>query len=57
MVHVAIDLVLVDALGEQFTDNEEDVGIVRIVGKTSRIGHHATVDWYSEGLLQLVEAS
>ena len=57
VVDVAVNLVLVDALGEQLRDNEEDVGVAAVVGEAARVGHHAAVDGHGEVLAQLLEAS
>ena len=41
-----IDFVLVNALGQQFADNQIDFPIVGIEGETSRIGHHPCVNTF-----------
>ena len=48
MIDVAVDLVLVDALGEQLADDEKDLRTAGVVGETARIGHHAAIDGNGE---------
>ena len=57
MVDVAVDLILVDVLGEQLADDEEDIWVVGIEGEASRIGHHATIDGNGIVLTQTIEES
>ena len=42
--HLAINLVLVDFLSQQFTDNQEDRRVVGVVSETTGISHHTAVD-------------
>ena len=43
-IDVAINLVLVDTLAQEHADEEVDFGVVGVVGKASRVGHHACVE-------------
>ena len=49
MIDVAIDLVLVDVLGEQLADDEEYLRTGTIEGEATRIGHHAAIDRNGKG--------
>ena len=55
--HLAVDGVLVDALGEQFADDEVDFAVVGVVGKAARVGHHAGVDAFGRFLGDVAEVS
>ena len=55
VIYVAINLILIYLLGEQLADDEEDVGMVGVIGKATRIGHHTTVDRTGKVLTQLLE--
>ena len=55
--YVAIDLILVDALGQELADDVIDVRTRRIISKSTGIGHHAAVNAGSPGLVQLREAA
>ena len=49
VIDVAIDLVLVDVLGEQLADDEEYLRTGAIEGEATRIGHHAAIDGNGKG--------
>ena len=53
MIHVAIDTILIDALGEQLADNLENLGTGAVKGKATCIGHHSTIHGYGKSLIQL----
>ena len=57
VIDVAVDLVLVDALGQQLADDEVDVWLRRVIGEAARIGHHATIHGTCEVLALLLEES
>ena len=57
MIDVAVDLVLVDTLGEQFSDDEEDLRTGTVVGEAARVCHHTTVDGDGKGLTHVREGS
>ncbi len=55
--YVAINLILVDALGKQLADHVIDVRIGRVIGESTRIGHHTAINAGSPGLIQLRETT
>ena len=44
MVDVAVNLILIETLREQMSDDGIDFGPRRIVGESARVGHHSAVD-------------
>ena len=44
VIHIAVDLILVNSFGEQVGDDDKNLRIVRRIGKTTRVGHHPTID-------------
>ena len=57
VIDVAVDLILVDMLGEQLSDDEEDVGVGGVEGEATGIGHHAAIDGDGEVLVGLRKQS
>ena len=55
--YVAIDLILIDSLGQQLADDIIDVRIRRIISKSTGIGHHTAINAGCPGLIQLRETT
>ena len=56
MIDVAIDPVLVDVRGEQFTDDEKNLRVGGVEGEAACVCHHTAVDGCSKLLGHLLEA-
>ena len=54
---IAVNLILVDVLGKQQTDDVIDIRLGRIVSETTRIGHHTAINAGSPCLIHLRETS
>ena len=44
IIDISVDLILVNSFGEQVGDDDKNLRIVRRIGKTTRVGHHTTID-------------
>ena len=54
VLYLAVDAVFVNALAQQFADDDEDVGVVAVEGEEARIGRHASIEVFGSGKGQFV---
>ena len=54
--NLTVYFILIDILGQQFTDDKIDNGFIRIIDKTSCVSHHATINACSPLAIHLSKA-
>ena len=57
MEHIAVDFILVDALGEEQGDDFVDFRPGGVVSKASRVRHHSCVKAYGGGFAHFLEGT